>query len=100
MFNFLYTSENTLAIHRPNCDKYKKITIRTSSESHIHWKNHFHKNPLYFRIKADFEADNEIDDFNVGNKTTVIYRQNPVPNCCHTEFELCDILQSSYYKSP
>ena len=31
-------------------------------------KKHFHKNPLYFRIFADFEADNEVDGSSVGNK--------------------------------
>ena len=35
---------------------------------------HFHKNPLYFRIIADFEADNEIDGSNIGNKTTNFYK--------------------------
>ena len=33
-------------------------------------KKHFHKNPLFFRIIADFEADNEIDNSSVGKKTT------------------------------
>ena len=36
-------------------------TIRILSESHIQTNKHFHKNPLYFRIYADFEDDNEID---------------------------------------
>ena len=49
-----------LMIHKPKCENYDKTTIRTSSESHLHWKDHFHQNPLYFRIIADFEADNEI----------------------------------------
>ena len=34
-------------------------TIKSSNETHLRWKNHFHKNSLYFRIYADFEADNE-----------------------------------------
>ena len=33
-------------------------------------KKHFHKNPLYFRIYADFEADNEKDNSSIGNKTS------------------------------
>ena len=37
------------------------MTIRTPNGSHIQWKKHFHKNPLYFRLYADFEADNEKD---------------------------------------
>ena len=35
-------------------------------------KKHFHKNPFYFRIYADFEADNEKDNSSAGNKTTNI----------------------------
>ena len=35
-------------------------------------KKHFHKNPLYFRIYADFEADNEKDNSIIGNKTTYL----------------------------
>ena len=43
-------------------------------------KNHFDKNPLYLRIIADFEADNEIDISIIGNKTITIYKQKPVLN--------------------
>ena len=75
-------------------------TIKTSNESHLQWKKHFHKNPLYFRIYADFEADNEIDNSSIGNKTINIYKQNPVLNGYHIESELEDVLQNSYYKSP
>ena len=46
----------------------KKKIIRTSIESHVYWKKHFHKNPLYFRIFADFQAYNEIDNFSLGIK--------------------------------
>ena len=53
-------------------------TIRTSNEPHLYWKKHCDKNPLYFRIFVDFEAYNEIDGSKVGNKTTNIYKQNPV----------------------
>ena len=40
-----YTGETLLLIHEPNCEIYDITNIRTSSESHLHWKNHFHKNP-------------------------------------------------------
>ena len=62
-----------LKIHKLKCGNNDITTIRTSSESHIHWKKHFHKNPLYFRIFANFEADNEKDNSILGNKTTNIY---------------------------
>ena len=37
----------------------QQITSRgLSTEPHFYWKKQFHKNPLYFRIDADFDADN------------------------------------------
>ena len=86
--------------HKQKCGDDNITTIRTSNESHLHWKKHFHKNPLYFRIYADFEADNEKDDSIIGNKTTNIYKQNPVLNEYHIVSELEDVLKSDYYKSP
>ena len=74
-------------------------TIKTSSESHIYWKKHFHKNPLFFRIYADFEADNEFENSSIGNKTTNIYKQNPKLNGYRIVSELEDVLKSGYYKS-
>ena len=83
-----YTSENMLTKHKHKCVDDNITTIKTSNESHLHWKNRFHKNPLYFRIYADFEADNEKDNSIVGNKTTNIYKQNPVLNGYHIVSEL------------
>ena len=73
-----YTSETLLLIHKPKYENYDITTIITSSESHFHWNNHFHKNPLNFRKNADFEADKEFDNSNIRNKTTSIYEQNLV----------------------
>ena len=67
-----YTSENMLTLHQAKCEKIDITTIRTSSELHIYWKKHFHKNQLYFRIYADFVADNEKDNSIIGNKTNNI----------------------------
>ena len=86
--------------HKQKCGKDNITTLRTSNESHLHWKKHFHKNLLYFRIYADFEADNEKDNSSIGNKTTNIYKQNPVLNGYHIISELEDVLKSDYYKSP
>ena len=86
--------------HKQKCGEDNATSLRTSPESHLHWKKHFHKNPLYFRIQADFEADNEKDDSNIGNKTTNIYKQNPVLNGYHIISELEDVLKSDYNKSP
>ena len=75
-------------------------TIKTSNESHTFWKKHFQKNPLYFRIYANFEADNEIDNSGIGDKTTNIYKQNPILNGYRIISEIEDVLESGYYKSP
>ena len=95
-----YTSENMLIKQKQKCGEDNITTIKTSNESHLHWKKHFHKNPFYFRINADFEADNENDDSIVGKKTTNIYKQNPVLKGYHIVSELEDVLKSNYYKSP
>ena len=95
-----YTSENMLKKHEEKCGDDKKTVIKTSNESHLHWKKRFHKNPLYFRIYADFEAVNEKDNSIIGNKTTNIYKQNPVLNGYHIISELEDVLKNNCYKSP
>ena len=59
-----------------------------------------HKNPLYFRIIANFEADNEVDGSNIGNKTINIYKQNPVLIGYYIISELEYVLQRGYYESP
>ena len=86
-----YTCENALIKQKEKCGDDIICTIRLSNESHLSWKKHFHKNPLYFRIFADFKADNEIDGSSVGNKTTDIYKQNPVLNGYYIISELEDV---------
>ena len=95
-----YTSENMLMIHKLKCENNDITTIITSNESHLHWKKKlFHMTPLSFRIYADFKADNEKDNSGIGNKTTNIYKQNPVINGYHIISELEDVLWSGYFKS-
>ena len=55
---------------------------------------------MYFRIIAVFEANNEIENCNVDNETTNIYKQNPVHNGFYIISELNDVLESGYYESP
>ena len=86
--------------HKQKSGKYNITTIKTSNESHLHWKKHSHENPFYFRIYADFEADNEKDSSSIGNKATNIYKQNPVLNGYHIVSELEHVLKSDFYKSP
>ena len=35
-----------LKIHKPKCENIDITTTRTSPESHLHWKKHFHKNSI------------------------------------------------------
>ena len=95
-----YTSENMLTLHKLDWGNNDITTIRTSNESLLYWKKHFHKIPLCFRIYADFEADNEKDNSSVGNKTTNIYKQKLVLNGYNIVSELQDVLKTDYYKSP
>ena len=88
-----------LMLHKQNSGDENITTLRTSNESQVYWKKHFHKNPLYFRIYADFDADNEKDKPSISNKTTNIYKQNPVLNGYHVASELEDLFTSGYYKS-
>ena len=45
-----YTNENTLTCYKEKYDSDNICTIRTSNDSYLYWKNHFHKISLYFRI--------------------------------------------------
>ena len=94
-----YTSENMLMLQKPKCENTDITTNRTSNESHIYRKKHFHKNPLYFGKYADFEADKEKHNSNIGHKTTNIYKQSPVLNGYHIESKLEHVLTSGYHKS-
>ena len=60
--------------HKQKCGEVNIATIKISNESHLLWNKHFHKNPLNFRIYADFEGDNENDNSSIGNRTTIIYK--------------------------
>ena len=39
-----------LMIHKPKCENIDITTLRTSNNSHLHWKKRFHENPLCFRV--------------------------------------------------
>ena len=82
--------------HKEKCGENDLCTIRTSSDSQFHWENHFHREPLYFRVSADFGADNEIDNSSVRNKTNNVYKQNPVHNVYYIISELNKISKSGY----
>ena len=73
-----YTTNSMLVKHKKLCQENQQL--KTSPNSHIYWKKYFQKNKLYFRIYADFEADNKKENTNIGDKTTNIYKQEPVCN--------------------
>ena len=93
-----FTSENMLEKHKTKCENNVITLIRTSPDSHLHWKKkHFHKNPLYFRIYAGFEAANEIDKSKKSSKTTIIYKQNAILSGYYIKSELNDFLKKSVF---
>ena len=90
-----------LMIREPKGENYHISIIRSSCKSDLHWKDRFHKKPLFFRFYADFEVDNEIEDSKaVCNKTTDIYRQNSIIKYFKIVSETEDVLKSRHYKSP
>ena len=62
--------------------------------------NYVHKNLIFFRNSADFEAHDEIDNFSIGNKTTSNLKQNPVCNGYYKISESNDVLKNDYSESP
>ena len=94
-----YTSEKLIIKHKQQSDGKQITNNKTSSESHFYWKNLFRRNPLFFRVYADFEVDNEKDKISIGNKTTNIYKQNPACKGYYIVSELEDVLKSGYLKS-
>ena len=57
------------------------------------------QHPIFFRIYALFEADNEKDNSSIGIETINIHKQNPVSTGYQIISELEDVLKSYYYKS-
>ena len=84
--------------HKNLCGEKQKL--KTSPYSHIYWKKYCQKYKLYFRIYADFEADNKKENVNIRDKTTNIYKQEPVCNGYHFVSDLEHILKTDYHKSP
>ena len=95
-----YSKEKVLQKHKFKCKQQEITSIRTSKVSHIYWKKYFHKIPLCFRIYADFEANNIIDNSSCSYKTTNNYHQKPVCNGYYIVSKLNDVLKSGYYHSP
>ena len=75
-----YKSQSVLTKHKQQCGERDTTSLSLSIRSQIYWNSHFHKNQLYFRIYAEFEANNEIDNSSIGNKATINYKQNQILN--------------------
>ena len=53
-----YSNQDVLLNLMQQCGQQQLTSRGLSTEPHFYWKKQFHKNPLYFRIDADFDADN------------------------------------------
>ena len=67
------TSQNVLIKHKRQCGEQDIPSLGIINEYHLYWNKHFHKNPLYFRIYADFETDYEKDKSSISIRTTNVY---------------------------
>ena len=67
-----FSCQNNLLKHKQRYEQQEITSLKPSDESHLYWKKHFHRNTLQFRRYADFEANIEIDNSNIGNKRTNI----------------------------
>ena len=65
------TSQNASLRQKQRGEEQEVANIKTSNESHLDWREHFHKISLYIRINAVFGADNETDNTNVGKKQLI-----------------------------
>ena len=81
------------------CGQKEINSIKLNNESHLPWKEHFHKNTLYFRLFLDFEADNENDNTHIGNKTNNLPKQNPLLHGYFVVSELNKVLKSSFFET-
>ena len=93
MFEFIHKSD-FLINHIEKSGEQEITSLKLGTESHLYWKDHFHRNPIYFKIIGEFEADIEIDNFSIRNKTNNIYKQNPIPNEYYIISESSNVLKS------
>ena len=96
------TSQNVLMKHRERYAQQEIRINRNSNDIRLYWKKHFQKHPLYFRIYADFEAEIEIENTSIDNRTTNTLKQSPVCTVCNgyrIGHELSDVLKSGYYET-
>ena len=94
-----FKNENVLEKQIERCRQQDIAAIRVSKESHLIWKKYLHKIPLYFKIYGHFECNNKIEHSHIGNKTTNIFKQNPMCNGFYIVSELNDVLQSGYHSA-
>ena len=59
--------QKILVKHKRMCEQQKTTANKTSNESNLYCTCYFYKNIIYFRVYADFEANNEIDNSHTRN---------------------------------
>ena len=77
------------------CEPQEITANKASNEFHLYWKKYFPRNPFCFRIYADFEANNEVDNSRIAKKETNIYQQIPVCFGYYIVTETNGLLQSA-----
>ena len=93
-----FTSQSVIFKHIQRYEQQEINCLKTSDEPHLYRRKHSYKIELHFRIIADFESDNEIDNSSKGYKRTNNYPQNPVCNGYCIVPELDNVLQNGYYQ--
>ena len=108
MYVLLFKSK-ILIEHKQSWEQHGIRALKTSKESHLYWEKYFHKNPVFRRIYADFEVDNEVDasfansslcDYSssICTKRFNTYEQNPICNGYYIRSQVNNILQSGSYE--
>ena len=82
------------------CEQQELTNIKFSIESHLHLKNHFLKNPVFFRTFAIFEAVIEIGISFISQNTNNFHKINPVYIGSYIASEIIDILGNCYSDFP
>ena len=88
-------------IHKPKCENYDTTTIRISSKSHLRWKKHSLKNPLYFKIFAlILKLIMKLNTAKLSKKTVNFCKQNLLCKGYYKVSKLDVFLQIGYFESP
>ena len=82
--------------HKDRCEERDFPSTKISIDTNIKWKNHNQKVPSYFKINADFKCINEKDNSTIGEKSTNIFKQNPVCSEYYIVSDLPEVLRNEF----